>query len=603
MPRGRAGSSGPRRRSGPGAPRCHILWHLTPSLPPRCHILWHLTPSLLPRCHIFQPHTLPRCHILWHLGTQHPEDPVGGLQGHEQGGGVGTGQGQAALGTGDRVCRDGGAAVRTASRVGVPDHDSTLLAPSRPPPVNNRSDRLSTPPQGGGLGGRTWVWGLPGPPAMGGGAGAHSRRRHHRPATREAPARGRADADRGCSHGADDRGWGTLGTRAHTRTFISVLSNPPALCPRSRVPAGEYGQCPDGAAGEPPRSPTSSRHPEDAMSDYPYAERFPVIRGLPESGRPRDDVLAELADDGRRGGRLLGDRQDLRDDVLRRPRALRLPDRGLRQVRPRQRPAARHVPLGDEVRGRGDRDGPRPDARIGGRRRRAGRHGHHRGHRQHPARAARLPRACRPASAGSPGPTSSSPRPAIRPSTRAATCSASSAARSRSTPTAPWSTSTAMAAAIDENTIAILGSAGNYPYGTIDPIAELGELALAQGRGRCTSTAAWAASSCRSARSWATPSRRSTSGVPGVTSISADTHKYGYAFKGVLGAGLPRQGAAQRRSTSTSSAGRAASTCRRAWRGRRSGGLLAATWAAMVHLGRDGLPRRTPATSSAPRPR
>ena len=30
------------------------------------------------------------------------------------------------------------------------------------------------------------------------------------------------------------------------------------------------------------------------MSDYPYATRFPVVRGLPEVGRPRDEVLAEL---------------------------------------------------------------------------------------------------------------------------------------------------------------------------------------------------------------------------------------------------------------------------------------------------------------------
>ena len=34
--------------------------------------------------------------------------------------------------------------------------------------------------------------------------------------------------------------------------------------------------------------------------------------------------------------------------------------------------------------------------------------------------------------------------------------------------------------------------------------------------------------------------------VPGVTSISADTHKYGYALQGHVGADLPRQGAAQR---------------------------------------------------------
>ena len=40
-----------------------------------------------------------------------------------------------------------------------------------------------------------------------------------------------------------------------------------------------------------------------------------------------------------------------------------------------------------------------------------------------------------------------------------------------------------MADLIDDQTIAILGSACNYPYGTIDPIAELGELAQSRGVG------------------------------------------------------------------------------------------------------------------------
>ena len=36
---------------------------------------------------------------------------------------------------------------------------------------------------------------------------------------------------------------------------------------------------------------------------------------------------------------------------------------------------------------------------------------------------------------------------------------------------------------LDDSTVAIVGSAGNYGYGTIDPIAELGELALERGVG------------------------------------------------------------------------------------------------------------------------
>ena len=31
------------------------------------------------------------------------------------------------------------------------------------------------------------------------------------------------------------------------------------------------------------------------MSSYPYSDRFPVNRTLPEQGRPREDVLAEMA--------------------------------------------------------------------------------------------------------------------------------------------------------------------------------------------------------------------------------------------------------------------------------------------------------------------
>ena len=40
-----------------------------------------------------------------------------------------------------------------------------------------------------------------------------------------------------------------------------------------------------------------------------------------------------------------------------------------------------------------------------------------------------------------------------------------------------------MAKLIDENTIAMVGSACNYGYGTIDPIAELSDLALERGIG------------------------------------------------------------------------------------------------------------------------
>jgi len=67
---------------------------------------------------------------------------------------------------------------------------------------------------------------------------------------------------------------------------------------------------------------------------------------------------------------------------------------------------------------------------------------------------------------------------------------------------------------VDENTVCIIGSACNYGYGTIDPIEELAEVALAHGTG-CTSTAASAAGCSPSARSSATTSPSSTSGFGG----------------------------------------------------------------------------------------
>jgi sphinganine-1-phosphate aldolase len=81
--------------------------------------------------------------------------------------------------------------------------------------------------------------------------------------------------------------------------------------------------------------------------------------------------------------------------------------------------------------------------------------------------------------------------------------------------------------------------------------------------------------------------------LPGVTTISADTHKYGYGPKGT--SVLLFRDKALRNATSTSSAptGRAASTARPAWTGSRSGGLIAATWAAMVSARPPGLPRAT----------
>lgn len=84
---------------------------------------------------------------------------------------------------------------------------------------------------------------------------------------------------------------------------------------------------------------------------------------------------------------------------------------------------------------------------------------------------------------------------------------------------------------INHNTILLVGSAPSYPYGVVDPIPELGELALKKGLPLHVD-------SCLGGfllpfverLEYGVP--RFDFRVPGVTSMSADVHKYGYAAKG-----------------------------------------------------------------------
>jgi sphinganine-1-phosphate aldolase len=142
---------------------------------------------------------------------------------------------------------------------------------------------------------------------------------------------------------------------------------------------------------------------------------------------------------------------------------------------------------------------------------------------------------------------------------------------------------------IDENTVALIGSASNYGYGTVDPIGQLGALALERGIGLHVD-------GCLGG--FILPFGRELGydiepfdfSVPGVTTISADTHKYGYSLKGtsVLCFADQAMRDAQYFYLTDWSGGK---YCSPGMDGSRSGGLLAATWAAMVHLGRSGYRR------------
>lgn len=89
----------------------------------------------------------------------------------------------------------------------------------------------------------------------------------------------------------------------------------------------------------------------------------------------------------------------------------------------------------------------------------------------------------------------------------------------------------AMSTAIDDQTIMLVGSAPNFPYGLIDPITELGEIAEAKN--------VWLhVDAC--VGGYIAPFVRMNGvdipdfdfSVPGVSSMSADLHKYGYCAKG-----------------------------------------------------------------------
>jgi sphinganine-1-phosphate aldolase len=139
---------------------------------------------------------------------------------------------------------------------------------------------------------------------------------------------------------------------------------------------------------------------------------------------------------------------------------------------------------------------------------------------------------------------------------------------------------------IDDQTVALIGSACNYGYGTIDPIRELGRVALDRGVGLHVD-------GCLGG--FILPFGQELGydietfdyRVPGVTSISADTHKYGYALKGT--SVLTFADKALRNSQyfylTDWSGGK---YCSPGMEGSRSGGLIAATWAAMVQLGKEG---------------
>jgi glutamate/tyrosine decarboxylase-like PLP-dependent enzyme len=144
----------------------------------------------------------------------------------------------------------------------------------------------------------------------------------------------------------------------------------------------------------------------------------------------------------------------------------------------------------------------------------------------------------------------------------------------------------AMAAAIDDATMMLVGSAPCFPHGLVDPIRELGRVALDRG--------VWLhVDACVGGyvapfvRMLGRPVPEFDLAVPGVRSLSADLHKFGFCPKPASTLFYAEAEDAERQmfDFDTWPNGRFATAT---LVGTRPAGSVAAAWAVLHHLGREG---------------
>jgi glutamate/tyrosine decarboxylase-like PLP-dependent enzyme len=144
----------------------------------------------------------------------------------------------------------------------------------------------------------------------------------------------------------------------------------------------------------------------------------------------------------------------------------------------------------------------------------------------------------------------------------------------------------AVAAAIGPRTLMLVGSAPCFPYGLVDPIAELSDLALARN--------VWLhVDAC--VGGWFAPFARMNGvpvpdfdfALPGVRSISADLHKYGYAAKGASTV-FHRSEEQWQHQVFQFDAWPAGGMTTPTMAGTRPGGAIASAWAVLHYLGVEG---------------
>jgi sphinganine-1-phosphate aldolase len=140
--------------------------------------------------------------------------------------------------------------------------------------------------------------------------------------------------------------------------------------------------------------------------------------------------------------------------------------------------------------------------------------------------------------------------------------------------------------AVTPNTILVVGSAPSYPHGVVDPIAELAAIARENGI-LCHVDACVGGFMLPFVRQLGYPVPEFDLTVPGVTSISADLHKYAYAAKGASVV-LYRDRALRRHQFFVYTGWSGGIYASPTMTGTRPGGAIAAAWAILNHLGREG---------------
>ncbi len=143
--------------------------------------------------------------------------------------------------------------------------------------------------------------------------------------------------------------------------------------------------------------------------------------------------------------------------------------------------------------------------------------------------------------------------------------------------------------AISGNTILLVGSAPAYPHGVIDPIAELAQLAQEHGLGMHVD-ACLGGFLLPFLKKIGVDVAPFDFSVPGVTSISADLHKYGFAAKGASVI-LYKTRALRKHQFFVYGDWPGGLFGSPTMAGTRPGGSIAAAWATLFSLGEEGYKR------------